>query len=100
MCDTIIRMTNENWRFLNFMAITLLIEEASSCETSVTLYQTTPRYDPENSHTYNRRHENVKPCSENLYCSFCFFTFSANQRQCRQKKRCLISLVTIFNIKN
>jgi hypothetical protein len=40
--------------------IVLVIEAASTSETSVNLYQTTRRYNPEDSHLHTRRRENLK----------------------------------------
>jgi hypothetical protein len=39
--------------------ITLMIEAASTCETSVNFYQTTRRNNPEDSHIHTRRRENL-----------------------------------------
>jgi hypothetical protein len=40
--------------------IALMMEAASTSETSVNLYQTTWRNNPEGSHLHTRRHENLK----------------------------------------
>jgi hypothetical protein len=40
--------------------IALLLEAASTSETSVNFYETTRRYIPEDSHIPTRRHENLK----------------------------------------
>jgi hypothetical protein len=40
--------------------IALMMEAASTSETSVNFYQTTRRYNPEDSHLHNRRRENLK----------------------------------------
>jgi hypothetical protein len=37
-----------------------MMEAASISETSVNFYQTTRRYNPEDSHFHNRRRENLK----------------------------------------
>jgi hypothetical protein len=42
------------------MADVLMMEEESTSETSVNFYQTTWRYDPEDSHLHTRRRENLK----------------------------------------
>jgi hypothetical protein len=41
-------------------AIALMMEAASTSETSVNFYQTTRRYNPEYSHLHTRRRENLK----------------------------------------
>jgi hypothetical protein len=43
-----------------FWAIALMMEAASTSETSVNLCQTTRRYNPEDSHIHTRRRENLK----------------------------------------
>jgi hypothetical protein len=43
-----------------FCAIALMMEAASTSETSVNFYQTTRRNNPEDSHLYTRRRENLK----------------------------------------
>jgi hypothetical protein len=40
--------------------ITLMMEAASTSETSVNFYQTTQRNNPEDSHLHTRRRENLK----------------------------------------
>jgi hypothetical protein len=40
--------------------IALMMEAASTSETSVNFYQTTQRYNPEGSHFHTRRRENLK----------------------------------------
>jgi hypothetical protein len=40
--------------------IALIMEAARTSETSVNFYQTTRRYNPENSHLHTRRRENLK----------------------------------------
>jgi hypothetical protein len=40
--------------------IALMMEAASTSETSVNFYQTTRRYNPEDSHLHTRRRENLK----------------------------------------
>jgi hypothetical protein len=40
--------------------IVLMMEAASTSETSVILYETTRRNNPEDSHVYNRRRDNMK----------------------------------------
>jgi hypothetical protein len=37
-----------------------MMEAASTSETSVNFYQTTRRYNPEDSHFHSRRRENLK----------------------------------------
>jgi hypothetical protein len=37
-----------------------MMEAASASETSVNVYQTTRRYNPEDSHLHTRRRENLK----------------------------------------
>jgi hypothetical protein len=43
-----------------FWVIALMMEVASTSETSVNFYQTTRRNNPEDSHLYTRRRENHK----------------------------------------
>jgi hypothetical protein len=43
-----------------FIITALMMEVASSSETSVNFYQTTRRYNPEDSHLHSRRRENLK----------------------------------------
>jgi hypothetical protein len=43
-----------------FSDIALVMEAASTSETSVNLYQTTRRNSPEDSHLHIRRHDNLK----------------------------------------
>jgi hypothetical protein len=45
-----------------------MMEAASASETSVNFYQTARRYNPEDSHLYPRRRENLK--SQLQYCLF------------------------------
>jgi hypothetical protein len=40
--------------------IRAMMEAESTCETSVNFYQTTRRYNPEDSHLHSRRRENLK----------------------------------------
>jgi hypothetical protein len=40
--------------------IALMMEAGSTCETPVNLYQTTRRYNPDDSHLHTRRRENLK----------------------------------------
>jgi hypothetical protein len=42
------------------MIIALMMKAASTSETSVNFYQSTRRYNPEESHIYIRRHEDLK----------------------------------------
>jgi hypothetical protein len=42
------------------LLIALMMEAASTSETSVNFYQTTRRYNPEDSHLHTRRRENLK----------------------------------------
>jgi hypothetical protein len=42
------------------MAIALTMEAASTCETSVNVYRTTRRNNPEDSRLHTRRRENFK----------------------------------------
>jgi hypothetical protein len=42
------------------MAIALMMEAARTSETLVNFYQTTRRYNPEDSHLPTHRHENLK----------------------------------------
>jgi hypothetical protein len=48
--------------------ITLMMEAASTSETSVNFYQTTRRYNPEDSHLRTRRRENLKSYIDLLVC--------------------------------
>jgi hypothetical protein len=43
-----------------FRAIALMMEAARTSETSVNFYQTTRRYNPEDSHCRTHRRENLK----------------------------------------
>jgi hypothetical protein len=43
------------------MAIALMMEAARTSETLVNFYQTTRRYNPEDSHLRTHRRENLKP---------------------------------------
>jgi hypothetical protein len=45
---------------ISITAITLMMEAASTCKTSVNLYQTTRCTNPEDSHLHTRRLENLK----------------------------------------
>jgi hypothetical protein len=52
--------------------IALMMEAASTCETSVNFYQTTRRHNPEDTHLHSRRRENpksywVKDCQWDTY---------------------------------
>jgi hypothetical protein len=47
--------------------IALMMEAVSASETSVNFYQTTRRYNPDDSHLHTRRRENLK--------SYFFFVF-------------------------
>jgi hypothetical protein len=40
----------------------IMMEVASTSEMLVSIYQTTWRYNPEDSHLQTRRHENLKSC--------------------------------------
>jgi hypothetical protein len=42
------------------LGLALMVEAASTSETSVSFYETTRRNIPEDGHLYTRRHENVK----------------------------------------
>jgi hypothetical protein len=44
------------------LLIALMMEAAGSSETSVNFYQTTRRYNPEDSHLRTNRRENLKSC--------------------------------------
>jgi hypothetical protein len=46
------------------LIITLMMEAARTSETSVNFYQTTQRYNPEDSHLRTHRHENLKSYHE------------------------------------
>jgi hypothetical protein len=48
------------WVALCSLAIILMMEAASTSETSVNFYQTTRRNNPEDSHFHTRRRENLK----------------------------------------
>jgi hypothetical protein len=48
------------------MIIALMMEAINTSETSVNFYQTTRRNNPEDSHLYTRRRENLKSGLENL----------------------------------
>jgi hypothetical protein len=48
-----------------------MMEAASTSETSVNFYQTTRRYNPEDSHLHNRRRENLKFCFVKFVSSWC-----------------------------
>jgi hypothetical protein len=47
--------------------IALMMEAASTSQTSVNFYQTTRRYNPEDSHLHTRRRENIRSYLANLY---------------------------------
>jgi hypothetical protein len=44
------------------LLIALVMEAARTSETLVNFYQTTWRYNPEDSHRRTQRHENLKSC--------------------------------------
>jgi hypothetical protein len=46
------------YKFIDAL-IALMMEAVSTSETSVSFYQTTLRYIPEDSHFHTRRHENL-----------------------------------------
>jgi hypothetical protein len=52
------------------VAIALMMEAARSSETLVNFYQTTRRYNPEDSHLRTNRRENLKSYLINI-CHFC-----------------------------
>jgi hypothetical protein len=51
------------------MITTLMMEAASTSETSVNFYQTTWRFNPEDSHLHNHHHDKLKSYITKLY--FC-----------------------------
>jgi hypothetical protein len=53
-------------------AIALMMEAASTSETSVNVYQTTWRNNPEDSHIYTSRHENLKSHRFQSYLTIIF----------------------------
>jgi hypothetical protein len=78
-------MTIENWRFLGFRAVALMMDGTSTSETSVNFYLTTRRYNPEDSHLHTRRRENLKSHLVNLYGAFCLATCRGIQHRFRYK---------------
>jgi hypothetical protein len=59
-----------------------MMEAARTSETLVNFYQTTWRYNPEDSHLHSHRHENLKSYillavskNENLFCHDCLAVF-------------------------
>jgi hypothetical protein len=50
------------------VAIALMMEAASTSETSLNFYQTTRRYNPEDGHLHTRIRENLK--SQNVILDF------------------------------
>jgi hypothetical protein len=46
--------------YIIIIIIALMIEAASTSETLVNFYETTQRYNPEDSHLHTRRRENLK----------------------------------------
>jgi hypothetical protein len=50
-----------------FWAIALMMEAARTSETSVNFYQTSRRYNPEDSHLRTHRRENLKSCLISTY---------------------------------
>jgi hypothetical protein len=50
--------------------IALMMEAVSTSETSVNFYQTTRRYNPEDSYLHSRRHENLKSYSPLMFVWF------------------------------
>jgi hypothetical protein len=45
-----------------------MMETASTSETSANFYQTTRRYNPEDSHFHTHRHENLRYYQASRYC--------------------------------
>jgi hypothetical protein len=62
-----------------FWAIALMMEAARSSETSLSFYQTTRRYNPEDSHLHTHRRENLK--SYKVRIIQCLF-FALHQFSC------------------
>jgi hypothetical protein len=56
---------------LAYSIIALMMEVASTSETSVNFYQTTRRYNPEDSHLNTRRRENLKSHATGFFVLFC-----------------------------
>jgi hypothetical protein len=50
----------EDGCLLGYSAVALMMEAARTSETLVNFYQTTRRYNPEDSHLRNHRRENLK----------------------------------------
>jgi hypothetical protein len=48
------------WNSLELLLIALMMETARTSETLVNFYQTTQRYNPEDSHLHTHRRENLK----------------------------------------
>jgi hypothetical protein len=74
MCSRLIYFVRKFYKFYTFNAIckgnaatksitALVMEAASTSETSVNFYQTTRRYNPKDSHLHTRRCENLKSYS-------------------------------------
>jgi hypothetical protein len=62
--------------FFCHLAIALMTEAARSSETSVNFYQTTRRYNPEDSHLRTHRRENLKSYEISLVYNVLKFVFS------------------------
>jgi hypothetical protein len=61
-----------------------MMEAARTSETLVNFYQTTRRYNPEDSHLRTHRRENLKSCKEKLVCKQdASFSSAATHRQRR-----------------
>jgi hypothetical protein len=50
-----------------FWVVALMMEAASTSETSVNVYQTTRRYNPKDNHLHTSRRENLKSHSQALF---------------------------------
>jgi hypothetical protein len=55
-------ITSDNFfaQYYQLLKKVLMMEATSTSETSVNFYQTTRRYNPEDSHLHTRRRENLK----------------------------------------
>jgi hypothetical protein len=61
------KFTNVSEALAASIIIVLMMEAASTSETSVNFFQTTRRYNPEDSHLHTRHRENIKSYHVSLY---------------------------------
>jgi hypothetical protein len=84
------------WFWGRMWTIALMMEAARTSETLVNFYQSTRRYNPEDSHLHTRSRENLKSYSNEPSCSLRWrISWQADRLVASQEELCYVAFVLL-----